>query len=234
MINRGEKGLKKIKTFIVFLILMLLTLQTTTLGVYVTNTEKNEKIELSYQIFESDSIIEEKKITIDKQETALFGTIIERILDRMGSDNDLNLNEILNNLELDFGSNTILSLISKITGFSPLRKGAFIISEGYGRKIDFRSTTEFRMRKSINFWHYIRNTDQTEYSMTLTFNIIPNRELRFTELTEGWQIGLMRDFKGIYLRLPGNVLQNKNSHTFFVGYASRVNILDLPDPLRVK
>lgn len=212
---------------------MLVTIQTTTTGIYVNIPREDNKIEVSYKIFKSDETIENEKITIDKKDANLFGTIIERIIEMIESRNIFDLDEILDNLELDLGRNSLLSLISRATGFGPLKRGAFIISEGYGRIIDFRTRTEFKMRKNIELWSYIRNTDQTEYSFTLTFNIIPNRELRFTELTPGRQIGFMRDFKGLYIRLPGNILQNKNSHTFFVGYASRVNILDLPDPLDI-
>lgn len=210
---------------------MLVTLQTVSINGQVVKNKESKNIKIEYQILEENGIIENNEITIDEKEYKLFNEIISKLIEKIKDNEKFDLDSIINDLQLDFGDNVILQIISRLSGLRGLKNSAFVVSEGYGRKLDLSFSTDFKLRKNFNIWSYLRNNGQKRYSMTLTINIIPNRELQFTKITEGRQIGFMRGFVGLYLRMPGSVMQNKESHTFFIGYASSVRVFDFSDPL---
>jgi len=221
--------LKKIKAILIFFVLIFLSIQTASVNANVVNKKTNEKINLEYSIIQSNGKIESKEITADRKEVKIFETMISMIIDRIINSGNNNILDILDNLQSDFKDNNLLSMVTDFLGLNPLQQRKIIISEGYGRKISLRTMPEIKINKQFNFWFYKGFNDPLKSSRTLIVDPIPDINLRFTKLIEGRQIGFMTDFMGFYLKIPGNIVQDKDSHTFFIGIANNIITLDLPD-----
>lgn len=188
--------------------------------------EQSENINLEYILFKADGsqIIEE--INMDKNDIALFNEIFPKIFEKIISNNYSNINDIIDDLEQEYGQNNILSIIAKIR---PLQKRVFIISNGYGSKFDLRLRMDLSIRKRLSFWYYTNTNESMKNSRTIIVDPIPRSQLQFSRLIEGKQIGMMKRFTGFYIRIPGNYMEDKQSHTFFFGYAVKVRAFDLPN-----
>ena len=186
--------------------------------------EENNMINLEYSIFRADGSQINKDITISKEELDIFNEMIPKIFDAIKKNKD-DINKIFRDLETEYGQNGILSIISTISELRPLQKRVLILSNGYGTKFDLHLRSDISIHKSLTFWHYIINTG----SMTVIIDPIPNVNLEFIKVLHGWQVGMMSRFIGFYMRIPGNIKEQKPIHTFFFGYAKKVRSIDLPD-----
>ena len=192
--------------------------------------EENKTIMLEYSIFNEDGTQTIKQININKDEIATFNEIIQQIFQINTSIDDYNIINIVQDLREKFNQNTILSTISKILSIRPLQKRVFIASNGYGPKLDIHIRRDISIHKIFSLWYYQGLTSCTKNSKTLIIDLIPDAQLQFFRLIDGQQIGLMSRFTGFYIRIPGNIMEQKQTHTFFIGYAVKVRAFDLPDP----
>ena len=221
--------MKKKKTIAILLTLIFVALSLSEIIAAKPQKEENDNITIEYSIIRLDGSQISKDITINKEELDLFNEIIPKIFDAIIKKNENDINKILEDIETKYGQNSLLSIISTIAGLRPLEKRVFIISNGYGTKFDLHLRSDFSIRKRFTIWHYIGNNDLPNSSTTVIIDPIPNINLKFIKVLYGWQIGIMSKFTGLYIRIPGKITEQKQSHTFFFGYAVKVLPLDLPD-----
>jgi len=206
--------------------LVLITLPAINVMATIPQIEEN-KITLDYSIFNEDGTQTIREINVNENEIASFNEIIEQIIENITSTDNRNIMDILNELKEKFGQNTILSTI---LGIRPLQKRVFIISNGYGPKFDIRLRRDISIHKIYNLWYYQGTTSYAINSKTIIIDPIPDAQLQFYRVIEGKQIGLMTRFTGFYIRIPSNIKEQTQSHTFFIGYAVKVRAFDLPEP----
>jgi len=209
--------------------LVCVALPVTTAVGGVSEKEETETISLEYVIFGSDGSKTDAKLTVDSDEISKFREMIPQIYEKISSNNNFNLINIVKDLKKVFGLNGILSLFSRMSGIRPLQKRVFIISDGYGSKFDFNLRPKFSIYRDLSFWSYSNNKNSLTNSLTLVVDPIPNSGLQFVKLVNGMQIGMMSKFTGFYMRIPGKFMEDKQSHTLFFGYAKKVRVLDLFD-----
>lgn len=222
--------MKNIKKMAVILMLALITLPTINVMGAIPQEEENKTINLEYSIFKEDGTQTIQEITVEEKDITSLNEIIEQIFEKTTSTDGCNILDIITELKEKFGQNTILSAISTILGIRPLQKRVFILSNGYGPKFDIRLRRDISIHKIYNLWYYQGTTSYTINSKTLIIDPIPDTQLQFYRLIEGQQIGLMTRFTGFYMRIPSNIKERTQSHTFFIGYAVKVRAFDLPDP----
>ena len=222
--------MKYIKKIIIFLILVLLTIPTINgLGI-IPQKEENKTIPLEYSIFNEDGTETINQINITENEISSFNEIIQQIFEQITSTDNSNILDLIIKLKQKFSQNTIFSTISTILSIRPLQKRVFIISNGYGPKLDIHLRRDISIHKIFNLWYYQGITSNTINSKTIIIDPIPDAQLQFYRLIEGQQIGIMSRFTGFYIRIPGNIMEQKQTHTFFIGYAVKVRAFDLPEP----
>jgi len=219
--------MKKIKTIAVFLMLVLIALPATNVMGAISQKEENKTITLEYSIFREDGSRIVREITVDKNEIASFNEMIQQIFEKITSKNNYDIMDIIKDLKEKFGQNSILSIISTILEMRPLQKRVFILSNGYGTKLDLHLKRDISFHKMFSFWHYLGKTGSSTNSKTLIIDPIPDAQLQFYRLIEGQQIGIMTKFTGFYMRIPGNFIEQTQSHIFFFGYAVKVRAIDL-------
>lgn len=209
--------------------LALIILPITNVMGTIPQEEENKTITLEYSIFQEDGNQIIQEITVDKNDINTFNKIIPQILEIITSTNNCTLIDLINQLKEKFGENKILSIISTILGIRPLQKRVLILSNGYGPKFDIRLKRDISIHKIFSLWYYTSTISGTINSKTLIIDPIPDAQLQFYRLIDGQQIGLMTRFTGFYIRIPSNLMEQKQSHTFFIGYATKVRVFDLPD-----
>lgn len=218
--------MNKIKKITVISILVLITLPATNVIGSIIQEEEYKTIPLEYSIFKEDGSQIIKQILVDKNDIASFNEIIQYIIENITSTDNFNIITIIKNLNENFSQNTILSKISQIR---PLQKRVLILSDGYGPKLDIHLKRDISLQKTFSLWYYLGTTSCTKNSKTIIIDPIPNYQLQFYRLIQGQQIGIMTRFIGFYMRIPSNLMEQKQSHTFFFGYAVKVRAFDLPD-----
>jgi hypothetical protein len=221
--------LKNIKKLVTLLILTLLILPATNVIGTIINEEENKTQTLEYTILNEDGSKIIKQMTVDENDITEFNEIIEEIFKEFTLSDIQNLTNTIKNLKERFGQNKIMSIILNILGMRPLQKRVLILSNGYGPILDLNLKKDISMIKKFSLWYYLGVGGYTINSKTLIIDLIPDAQLQFYRLIEGQQIGLMTRFKGFYMKIPGNLQEQKQSHTFFIGYASKVRAFDLPD-----
>ncbi|MCJ7571439.1 MAG: hypothetical protein MUO82_06140, partial [Candidatus Thermoplasmatota archaeon] len=194
----------------------------------IPQKEENKTITLEYTMFKEDGSQIVQEITVDKNDIATFNEIIQQIFEKIISTDKCNISEIIKELKEKFGQNKILSPISTILGIRPLQKRVFILSNGYGPKLDLHLKRDISIFKIYSSWYYLGKST-TINSKTIIIDPIPDTKLKFYKLIEGQQIGMMTRFIGFYIRIPSNLMEQTQSHTFFFGYAVKVRTFDLPD-----
>lgn len=209
--------------------LILLTLPATNVIGSLIKEEENKTITLEYIIFEEDGKQINEQMTVNQNDITLFNEIIQEIFKTATSTDIINITDIIKNLQEKFGQNSILSLILKILQIRPIQKRTLILSNGYGPKLDLRLKRDISFTKIFSLWYYLGITSSTMNSKTLIIDPIPDTQLQFYRLIEGQQLGIMTKFKGFYMRIPSNFMEQKQSHTFFFGYTSKLWAFDLPD-----
>jgi len=221
--------LKKIKAIVIFLTLVFIALPATNTMGAISQKEEIETTTLEYTSFESDGSINTKEIIFTKEDISQFSDIVSSLFEKISSKKyfDFDIGEIIDDLKEKFGQSGLLSIFSDLSKLRPLQKRVFIMSNGHGAKFDLQFKSDISMRKSLTFWHYFGNTESITSSKTLIIDPIPIQP--FFKILDGWQVGMMTKFIGFYIRIPGNFMEQKQSHTFFFGYAAKVRSIDLPD-----
>ena len=206
--------------------LVLIILPATNVMGTIPQEEENKTITLEYTLFKEDGSQIVQEITADANDIATFNEIIPQIFEKITSTDNCTIIEIIKELKEKFGQNKILSTI---LGIRPLQKRVFILSNGYGPKFDIRLKRDISIHKLFSLWYYLSTTSYSINSKTLIIDPIPDAQLQFYRLIDGQQIGLMTRFTGFYIKIPSNFMEQTQSHTFFIGYAVKVRVFDLPD-----
>ena len=114
-------------------------------------------------------------------------------------------------------------IVKFLLSVKPTQKRVFIVSNGFGKRFDIELRSKLRIYKPLTFWHYYGKYNYINSSKTIIIDpILPK-----IRVLNGWQLGMMRRFVGLYIRISGSMLDK--DHTFFMGYAYKVRALDLPD-----
>jgi len=117
----------------------------------------------------------------------------------------------------------LLGLLSSISGGGPFHDRVLIISNGYGKRINIKTDPKVSFFRFFTMWHYFGTKDYLIKSQTVIIDPV-NAKIR---LLTGWQLGIMRNFIGLYVKIKGSPLEK--DHIFFMGFASKVTAFDLPD-----
>ena len=123
----------------------------------------------------------------------------------------------------------LLSLISSMSNSKPFHEKVLIISNGYGKRININTGTKLRFYKFFTVWHYFGTKDYTTKSRTIIIDPANGQMIRSLK---GWQIGIMKNFVGIYINIRGSMFDK--DHILFIGFASKVIAFDLPDPITME
>lgn len=196
-------------------------------------SSENQKIEQNKTItatfFLKDGSIKNEQIELTPDEIEEIQEIISKIMETIQSTDNQNITDIIKDILNRNRENNLIQKMLNILENRPLQKRAFIISDGYGSRIDIQRKTKLNLFKSITLWHYfgLQSLNRSETIIVDPMNPITPEVSRI----KGWQMGTMRRFIGIHLDRPGNILDKK--HVFFMGYAYKVRTLDLPEPLQM-
>jgi hypothetical protein len=148
---------------------------------------------------------------------AAISSLIERIQKAESFESVLAILSAEPDPNIPFLGTIIKLLTSKLT----LNRG-FVISAGSGYEWNFLKKSQFKIRKSLAFWHY-SSSGKGFGGMTLFI-----KPFRFKiKLLRGNQIGLMSRFLGLYIYISRNLPEK--SYTFFIGTAKRINGWQLPN-----
>ena len=115
----------------------------------------------------------------------------------------------------------MISLSNMINKLRPVRKKAIIMSWGVTNKFVSLKDNQAKLLRPFTTWYYSGRSKLLINSRTLIIDPYP---FSIKSLT-GRQIGVMRNFAGIYIHSNGAFTQK--SWTFFMGYVSCVRGLDL-------
>ncbi|KAA0008161.1 MAG: hypothetical protein FE042_02765 [Thermoplasmata archaeon] len=161
--------------------------------------------------------------TMSKEDITSLFDLIKMIMKAIQSMNE-NITNITENiskiLEQRF---PLLGLLSSISGGGPLHDRVLIISNGYGKRINIKTDPKVSFFKFFTVWHYFGTKDYMIKSQTVIIDPV-NAKIR---LLTGWQLGIMKNFIGLYIKIRGSPLEK--DHIFFMGFASKVTAFDLPD-----
>ena len=120
-------------------------------------------------------------------------------------------------MRLFIKTTTINSNMYKLT---PFRHRAFIMSWGFSNKLNPMKETEVNLFRPLTFWYY---TGRNKY-FTNSRSIIVDPYPFNIKMMDGRQLGMMRNFVGVYLY--GRTLGDKD-FTFMFGHAAGVVGMDL-------
>lgn len=150
---------------------------------------------------------------------ALLNTIVEMVQEM--NQNITNVTESISKiLEQKF---PLLSLLSSLSNSGPFHEKVLIVSNGYGKRIDLKTEPKVNFFRFFTVWHYFGSKEYLVKSQTVIIDPV-NGKIR---ILTGWQIGIMRNFIGLYVKIRGSVFDK--DRIFFMGFASKVAAFDLPD-----
>ncbi len=114
-----------------------------------------------------------------------------------------------------------LTFNGNINQLRPLRQNAFVISWGFTNKFNPFKDNKLQLYRPITTWYYSGRSDVVVNSRTLIIDPYPFKVISLT----GRQIGLMRNFAGLYYHKE-NTLGSK-AYTFFAGRVAGIRGIDL-------
>ena len=115
----------------------------------------------------------------------------------------------------------IMDIMNRINGLRPLKTNAFIMSWGFANKINPFKDNKFQLYRPLTAWAYSGKSNVLVNSRTIIIDFQPFS----IKMLTGRQIGLMRNFAGIYSHRETTLSQK--SHTFFMGKTAAVRGFDL-------
>ena len=163
---------------------------------------------------------------LTKEDLIELQKLIEEIIDSLSDPTDINsiIDEIKGKLKDTKLGKLLEDILRPPSGGGPVQKRVFIMSNGYGKRFDLKLLPKIRVFKPYTFWSYYGLGNYMKRSKTIIIDPSPPG----VRVLHGWQIGMMRRFIGIYIRLTGTMLDK--DHVFFIGYAYKVVAFDIPDP----
>lgn len=214
-----------------FVVMVLLTLPIAAnvcVAEEASKPAKDSLITIQLLEFGKDGKIILSNYFLTKEELKKLEKAINKIMETLTKSKDIDsiIEEItkeLGNTKLSKAIEDVLKGPSKFKA-GPIQKRAFIVSNGFGKRIDFRLLPKVRIFKPLTFWNYFGLTNYMKKSKTIIIDPYPPT----IRVLHGWQIGMMRRFVGLYIRTTGSMIDK--DHIFFIGYAYRVIAFDIPDP----
>jgi len=185
---------------------------------------EEEKVAVYCTFFNKDGSRVTEKFFVSNRELDEIRSVISDLMERFRSEKR---EDVLGAIKMVCMKHREGSLSRRLVKFfenlRPLQKRTFIVSNGFGRRFDVQHRSKVRVFKSFIFWHYYGQRKYLNFSKT----IIVDPFLPKVRVLDGWQIGMMRRFIGLYIHVSGSMFEK--GHTFFMGYAYKVRALDLPD-----
>ncbi|MFA5101926.1 MAG: hypothetical protein WC525_02115 [Candidatus Thermoplasmatota archaeon] len=173
------------------------------------------------------------QLRLVKEEIASMETFLPALLDKMSTATSYaNLIDIVQSFIAENGRHPVLVFLLslfikgidfnyKINQLRPLRKNVLILSWGFTHKFLSMGKNRFNLIRPCTLWFYSGRSNLILNSRTIILDPYPFGIKMFT----GRQIGLMSDFKGIYIRRSGPIADK--AITMFIGFSSVVRGLDL-------
>jgi hypothetical protein len=109
----------------------------------------------------------------------------------------------------------------KINQLRPLRKNVFIMSWGFTNKFLSLGKNKFNLIRPSTLWFYSGRSNLVLNSRTIIIDPYPFG----IKMLTGRQVGLMSDFKGLYIHRSGSLADK--AITMFFGFTSTVRGFDL-------
>lgn len=173
------------------------------------------------------------QLRLVKEEIASMETFLPALLDKMSTATSYaNLIDIVQSFIAENGRHPVLVFLLslfikgidfnyKINQLRPLRKNVLILSWGFTHKFLSMGKNRFNLIRPCTLWFYSGRSNLILNSRTIILDPYPFGIKMFT----GRQVGLMSDFKGIYIRRSGPIADK--AITMFIGFSSVVRGLDL-------
>jgi len=182
-----------------------------------SNNVESEPILLEFGTIASDGTFATDALFISEGDLSELEEAVSVIMDKIESTNDFDWGSLRELIERLFGREGILfgRLFEIFSKFKLSKTRGFVISSGHGRDLSIRDSFSFNIRKNLAFWHY--NSKKLFNDRTI---IVKPSALKF-KILKGRQVGIMRNFFGLYLSVSRGFL--KDSYTFFMGTARRIN-----------
>ena len=229
ILKKGDIKMSKRKPLIAFAVIILfLGLSFSPVTAKVSLKEKiefglvGENGKISTQIFQ---------LSVDKLKQ--IESLLAQLTEKMESATDFDqLLSIVDSYKLEWGRFPFLTLLLELiqrflrlthnlNQLRPIRRDAFIMSWGFGAKINPFKENKLRLLVPIKLWYYTGRGGLFINSRTLIVDPCP---FNIKSLT-GRQIGCMRNFVGIYL-YRHSTLTDK-TYTFLLGRSGTVRGFDL-------
>ena len=221
--------MSKIKPMLAITVILLF------LGVSMSpaTANNNLKEELQFGVIGEDGKISIQAIKLTADKILEVEGLLAQLTDKMQSAADYGqLLDIVNNYKIEWGRFPILTLILGLIAkflemthnlgqLRPLRRDAFVMSWGFGSKLNVLKENKFKLLVPIKLWFYTGRGPLYINSRTLVVDPYP---FSIKSLT-GRQAGYMRNFVGIYI-YRHNTLTDK-TYTFMLGRAGSVRGFDL-------
>jgi hypothetical protein len=173
------------------------------------------------------------QLRLVKEEIASMEKFLPALLDKISTATSYaNLIDIVQSFIAENGRHPVLVFLLslfikgidfnyKINQLRPLRKNVLILSWGFTHKFLALGKNKFNLIRPCTLWFYSGRSNLILNSRTIILDPYPFGIKMFT----GRQIGLMSDFKGIYIRRSGPIADK--AITMFIGFSSVVRGLDL-------
>lgn len=208
----------KRKAMAIWVILLLVVM---TFNIVEANdkTDKNQYSETStieIAFIEEDGSFETETINMTEEEISQLEKYVANFFEKINSNEDWNLQSLFELFKY-FLKNNIFSrffkrIFSSIFNFF---KKPYVASIGHGLRLNPFKKSSMKLTKRFSFWRYSSGT---------TFVFSPWK--LDTRFYHGRQIGVIREFRGIYLYFAKSF--SEKSTTFFMGRAKIVKGIQFP------
>jgi len=181
-----------------------------------SNDAENEPILVEFGSIASDGTFSTDTLFISEEDLSELEEAVSLIMDKIQT-TDFDWGSLRELIERIFGREGILfgRLLEIFSKFKLSKTRGFVISSGHGRDLSIRDSFSFNIRKNLAIWHY--NSRKLFNDRTI---IVKPFALKL-KILKGRQVGIMTNFFGLYLSVSKGFL--KDSYTFFMGTARRIN-----------
>ncbi len=191
------------------------------------------KENFEFGVIGEDGKISAQTIAITADKLREVEGILAQLTEDMEEAEDYDqLLNIVENSKIEWGRFPILNLILELIGkflrmthtlgqLRPLRRDAFVMSWGFGSKLNPFKENKLKLLVPMKLWYYTGRGPLYINSRTLVVDPYP---FSIKSLT-GRQTGFMRNFVGIYI-YRHNTLTDK-TYTFMLGRAGSIRGFDL-------
>jgi len=182
-----------------------------------SNNVENEPILLEFGSIAPDGTFSTDTLFISEEDLAELEEAVSVIMNNIESTNNFDWGSLRELLEKIFGREGILfgRLLEIFSKFKLSKTRGFVVSSGHGRDLSIRDSFSFNIRKNIAIWHY--NSRKLFNDRTI---IVKPFALKL-KILKGRQVGIMRNFFGLYFSVSRGFL--RDSYTFFMGTARHIN-----------